>query len=332
MLVVSGFSAVYVLVATISLAAGMAAAAIAYGVRQRWMAELSLDERYALEKKVYLVITLMGVGLVLRLFLVPLWFVTLSRLMPTVPGAMCLTAVHLTSPWLGFTATALKFFLPLAYAFWLVVNYLDRRVESHPFMLLKLSALGPILGLMFLESLVDVRFLLKFEPEPTACCTSIFDVPRPGVPEVLMRGGWGNVAGFFLGLGLLLAAGWSIRRNKNYTFRPLRYAMWLLLFWTPISLLWALHAQLSPLFLGKPLHHCVFCLWQHSPDTVVATVLIVGGVWLLACYLAIVSAEAYPRISFQLEGRMQRISRYALGMLLSGGLLLGAHIVWTWLY
>ena len=321
MLFVSGFSWAYLLVSGASLVMVMIAATSAYKVQRRWGGELLPEERYQLEKQVYLVITLMGLGLFLRLFLVPLWFITFARLMPTIPGAMCLISVHLTSPLLGFSATALKFVLPLFYGYWLILNYLDRRVETHPFMHAKLVFLGPVFALMTLESFIDTRFLMRFEPKSTSCCTSIFDVPRPGVPEWLSWDGWGFVIGFYICLAVLVIVCWQ----KHY--KPPGYVMWLLTILTPISFLLALHTKISPLFLNAPFHHCVFCLWQHNPDSIISTGLVVGGSWLMACYLAIISLKNYPPIKVQLEGFLQRMLRYALGMLVAGGVLLVVHLV-----
>jgi hypothetical protein len=324
---VSGFGSIYIIISTISLAIGIVAAIVGYRVRRQWGLEESAEKQNILEKQVYLVISLIGVGLILRLFLVPLWFITLLKLMPTIPGAMCLTGVHMASPWYGFSATALKFGLPVLYAFWLVMNYLDRRVKSQPFMLTKLSLLWPIVGLMFIESYIDLSFLLKFEPKPTACCASVFDVPRPGMPGVLTHSGWEFVVGFYIGLILLVVASFFIRRGENYNFRLLRYGIWLLLIWVPVSFLLALHTRLSPLFLQKPLHHCVFCLWQKTPDMLISTLLIIAGVWLLGCYLAIVSAKPYPQVKLQLAERLRRISGAGLWLLIAGGLILGVHIL-----
>jgi hypothetical protein len=322
MLFTSGFSAVYLLISAISLVLGMAAAINAHKVHKRLDFDLLPEERYELEKQVYLVITLMGLGLLLRLFLVPLWFITLSRLMPTIPGAMCLTGVHMASPMLGFSATALKFMLPLAYGYWLVLNYFDRRMETHPFMLSKLTALIPILGLMAVESFIDNRFLMKFEPEPTACCTSIFDVPRPGISALSTWDTWGFVVGFYLCLLVLILL--LLQRRENN--KPIRYGIWSLTTCTPVFFIIALHTKISPLFLQAPYHHCIFCLWQRSPDSAVSTILVVVGTWLLLCYLAITSSINYHCIRSEIDNDLQRLSTYAMGMMLAGGLSLGTHL------
>jgi len=322
MLFTSGFSSVYLLISAISLLLGMAAAVNAHKVHKHWDSDLRPEERYELEKQVYLVITLMGLGLFLRLFLVPLWFITLSRLMSTIPGAMCLTGVHMASPILGFSATALKFILPLVYGYWLMLNYFDRRVETHPFMLSKLAALVPILGLMAIESFIDNRFLIRFEPEPTACCTSIFDVSRPGISALSTWDTWGFVVGFYFCLLVLILI--FIQRRENN--KPIRYVIWFLATCTPVSFILALHTKISPLFLQAPYHHCIFCLWQRSPDSAVSTILVVVGTWLLLCCLAITSSGNYHYIKSELDNNLQRLSNYALGMMLAGGVLLGIHL------
>jgi len=269
---------IYSLIAALALVVVVPAAFVGARVAWRFRTETGLEERDDLEKRIYLVITLMAVGLSLRLVLVPLWFLTLGSLVPHVPGAMCLAGIHmLDAPW-SFVATVLKLVVPLVYCYWLVLNVLDRRVARQPLLGLKLVLLVPIALLVIVESGMDFHFIASVEPRTVSCCSSLFDKPVTELGRAVSSNTpfwvWG-----FAGLGAA-----TIGLSAVVARRPaVSWRVWLVMaaLGTMAVFPLAIHSRLSSLLLNTPRHHCVFCVIQMSADVAVACGMVVCGAWLV---------------------------------------------------
>jgi hypothetical protein len=275
--IVNFLTVVYALVALLALALAVPAAVVGSRVAWALRRKPGPEARQALENRVYLVITLMTVGLSLRLVLVPLWFVSLSSLVSHVPGAMCLAGVHLLAPPWSFVASALKVVVPLVYGYWLVLNALDRRVARQPLLPLKLLLLAPVAALVLVESGLDLHTLASVEPRSVSCCSSLFDAPRTELARAVTESGWLWV---WISAGLAAATtGLAIGLERRPTpWR--RAALAAAASGTAATFLLALHAKLSSVLLHAPFHHCLFCLLRLSADVPVACGLIVIGAWL----------------------------------------------------
>jgi len=274
--IVNFLTVIYALVAVLALAVVVPAAVVGSRVARAWRAHSGLEERHELEKRVYLVITLMAVGLSLRLALVPLWFLTLSSLVSHVPGAMCVAGVHLLdSPW-SWVATALKIAVPLAYGYWLVLNALDRGIARQPLMRLKLLLLAPLAVLVLVESILDLHFLASVEPRSVSCCMSLFDMPGPGLVKAISAGNplWAWV---FAGSGVAALGHAYLVAHRPSVAR--RILLTVAASATVVTFPVALHASLSPTLLHAPFHHCVFCVMQASLDVQVSIALVICGAW-----------------------------------------------------
>jgi hypothetical protein len=311
--IINVLTVVYCLISVLTVALSIPAAVVGSIVGRRWRPEAALEERHELEKWVYLVITLVAVGLSLRLVLVPLWFLALGSLIGHVPGAMCLAGIHLLdAPW-SFVASALKVFVPLVYAYWLVLNALDRRIETQPLMRRKLVLQAPIALLVLIESILDFRVLGAVEPRSVSCCTSLFDMPTTTVGRALSSSTsvW---VWMFLGLGVAtVLSAIRLRRSPDLLAR---IAIVVAGAASLVSFILALHTRLSPILLHAPFHHCIFCVLALSIDVQLATALVLCGAW-----LAIV-AGLVPRIDHQEYARMVgRLVRWSI-VLLAGGVMM----------
>jgi hypothetical protein len=318
--IVNFLTVIYMLIAMLALGLVVPAAVVGSRVARGWKAESGLEERHELEKRVYLVITLMAVGISLRLALVPLWFLTLSSLIPHVPGAMCLAGVHmLDSPW-SFVASSLKIVVPLAYAYWLVLNALDRRVASQPLMRLKLLLLAPLAVLVLVESGLDFHVLASVEPRSVSCCSSLFDMPKSDLAKAVSSSTplW---VWMFAGLGAA-AIGLSIVVSRRPTM------LWRTILVTAasgtiVTFPLALHSKLSTVLLHAPFHHCLFCVIKMSVDVPVASALVIGGAW-----LAFVAGILPSRVRKRAHRTMlERLLAGAVAVLGSGMIILTVRTV-----
>jgi len=133
-MILNNYIITYLVCSFLSLFVGLVAAVNGFQVWRRWDITSQEEEQYRLEKRVYLIITLLSLGLILRFLMVPLWFWTLHSMIISIPGAMCLVGVHNTNAPLSYIASGLKLVMLPLYGYWLFLNYLDRKVVKQPFM------------------------------------------------------------------------------------------------------------------------------------------------------------------------------------------------------
>ncbi len=317
-MIVNAFTTTYLILAAIALALAVAGSGVGYLIGRRWRASQPSEEQYELEKRVYLVIALVTIALSMRIVLAPAWFWALGSLVAEIPGAMCLTGVHLLKPALAFTASALKLVVPILYGYWLVLNAVDRQLEDQPFTKRKLLLLLPLAAVLLLESYCDIGFLTSIEPRKVSCCTSIFDQPGQPVLEGLTHttplytilfgiAATVSLVGLVARLrgvpGLLTATAGGIAALTCFVL--------------------ALHVHLSPLLLHAPFHHCVFCVWQELPWPRAGSLLTVGGLSMGVIYgLAALQSTAWRTLeSSAVVDRVRVVGAVALaaGLLVLGG-------------
>jgi hypothetical protein len=311
---------IYALIGVLALALAVPAAVVGSLVAWGWKTEHRVEGRHELEKRVYLVITLMAVGLSLRLALVPLWFLTLSSLVSHVPGAMCLAGVHmLDSPW-SFVASSLKVVVPLIYGYWLVLNALDRRTARQPLMGLKLLLLAPIALLLIVESGLDLHVLASVEPRSVSCCTSLFDMPKSDLARAVSSSTSVWVWMFSCLGAAAIGLSTVVARRPTMLWRVLLVVA---ASGATLAFPLALHSKLSPILLHAPFHHCIFCVIKLSVDVPVACALVICGAW-LAVVAGILPSRVQKRAY---RAMLTRLLTGAAALLASGMTILAVRTV-----
>lgn len=336
-MILNKFIVTYLLFSAISLILGMAALIVAWWVKRTWWIGQSAEEQSEVEKRLYLIISLIGLGFVFRLVLVPLWFVSLQSMIPSVPGAMCLFGVHQISTPVSWAATGFKILLPFFYGFWLVLDRLDRKVESRPFLETKLTFLFPFGLMMIVESALDLKLLFTVPPRQVSCCTSFFDAPSGTIPQVIDRFGAVWVEVWYLLIFLIIGSGiinFLYQKKGRPAWarilveaRPFIGIQALIIIGALLSFFLALHTKISPLFLHLPFHHCIFCLWQDVWDAPVFTGLILIGLCLFATCLGVSFLKEYKRVRHELGTGMMGLMRWAVTCLVTGTAVLTLHLI-----
>lgn len=319
----SSTSITYLLISGIVLLAAAASAAVGLWIAFRWDPEGSPEVKAALEKWAYLVTTVTGVALYARLISLPIWFWTLQTLIPMVPGAMCLTGVHMAVYPISFFATGAKLLVPMVYAYWLAVHAVDRAIPSQPLFRAKLYWITPILLLLVLESALDAKILTSIRPAPVSCCTSVFDEPSTAAGRMLCEPNWWWTAVF------AALCAWSIAgfRTMRKSCHPLFCGAAVIS--VPVTLttfLVSLHANIGPILMNAPFHHCVFCLWQNTWSAPVFIIILVAGIWLLGVQ-AMVRLAGRRKAAALIADRMAgRLANLGIGLLAVGLLLMFVHL------
>ena len=336
-MIINRFISTYLLLSLLSLMTGLGALVVAWWVKKALWAGQPIEEQHELEKKLYLVLSLIGLGFAIRLILVPLWFLTLQSMIASVPGAMCLYGVHQIRSPISWISTGLKILLPFIYGFWLVMDHLDRRVESHPFRETKLVFLFPLGLIMLVESSLDLRFLFTVPPRQVSCCTSFFDAPPDVIPEIFTQTSWLWVKIWFILTLLISGVGAALyffkkkkpaRKTKTpVENRPVAVIQLVFVMAALASFFLALHTKISPLFLHLPFHHCIFCLWQEVWDAPLFTALILIGYWSFATYSGITFLKKYKRVGHEIRNSMTKLLGCSTGCLVTGMAILTFHII-----
>jgi hypothetical protein len=316
---------------------GLTAALNGFYVGKKWDITSCADEQYRLEKKVYLIITILSLGFFLRFLMVPLWFWSLHSMIISIPGAMCLVGVHNVAAPLSYISSGFKLVLPALYGYWLTLNMLDRQVATQPFVKQKLMLLTPLGILVLAETILDISFFFSTPPRQVSCCTSLFDIPRDNILQIVTESTWIWVVVFyvlaFFILGEILY--FLIVQKKSSSLGGGRWfgKKAIMIFETLVVIIFfvvfilAIHTRISPLFLGLPFHHCIFCLGQKEWDALLFFSMIAIGLTLFLIYFWVVSAAIYGEVNPILSGKMVSLLKWSGYMTAGGVIILSIHLL-----
>lgn len=231
-------------------------------IMARWDRRSSSEEQLRLERKTYLVSTLLGYAFGFELMSVFLFIYTVDDIHPLFSGAMCATGSLNANP-AGWLALAVKIALFFAGAVWLAVNRLDQRSEDTPLVRLKYPALLAILPLAALDFYLLLRYFLGLQPEIiTSCCGALFSADAGGVAAELAGLPVRQSMGAFYGTAGLLGVTASLCLWRRWGF--LRY-----LLSTVAAAFFAVAVASIVSFVSiyiyeMPYHHCPFDILQRQ--------------------------------------------------------------------
>jgi hypothetical protein len=246
-------------------------------ILRQWDLASGSEQQVQLERRTYLIATMVGYALLFQILSLFLFIFTADRLHGLFIGAMCAAGtLHVNG--FGYPTLLLKIGNSLLAGIWLVVNHLDTKGYDYPLIRVKYGLLLLLVPLVLLEGGLQTAYFLQLQPDViTSCCGSLFGAgkqsltgdlsalpPRPmqwlffGIMALLMLVG----GRFWLtGKGALLFAGTSV-----------------------ITLVVAVLSLLSFISLyiyELPTHHCPFCIFQREYGFIgypLYAALIIGGI------------------------------------------------------
>ena len=244
---------------TVLLAAGFA-----WKILRHWNIHSGSELQLKMERRTYLISTLLGFALGAELLSLLLFAQTAESLSGQFVGAMCATGVLNINPF-GFPTLLLKIALFFLAALWLLLNRVDNRGYDYPLARVKYGLLLALAPLALLEGAVQTRFFLGLKPEViTSCCGSLFSAAGQGVAaELASLPARPALVLFYAMAGLLLVMGLAFRRWPR--LGPVFAAVNLLTFTVAIA---GIVAFLSLYVYENPNHHCPFCLLKAGYDYV----------------------------------------------------------------
>lgn len=175
-MIVNLYVAVDLAIALFALAVGSYAAYKAYKIDSAENTAAT-DQRYELEKDYYLVSTVGWMTLGARILAIPLFFVAVVSLIPSIPGAMCEFGVFQAGSPYSWADFGVKLFTIFAFGGWLFMDYVNRKLKGAPMM--KALARGFVLlaPLLILDAVLDIAFFASLDPLVVPCCMVIYADP-----------------------------------------------------------------------------------------------------------------------------------------------------------
>ena len=134
----------------------------------------SIEDRYGLEKDYYLVSNVGWITLGSRIAAIPLFFLTVISLVPSIPGAMCEFGVFQA----GYPYSWIDFFMKLGtlYVFggWLLIDYLNKKCLQSPLMGTLARSFTLITPILFVDAFLDLMFFGTLQPLVVSCCRVVY--------------------------------------------------------------------------------------------------------------------------------------------------------------
>ncbi len=244
-----------VFAAVLGTAMIVACTPFAVQVLRRWDLSSGSERQLAMERRTYLVSTVVAFVLAVELVSLLLFVFNADRMSILFVGAMCAVGSLNANAW-GFPALYLKIATFFVAAAWLVVHHVDQQGWDYPLLRAKFAMLLALAPLMAASAVVLVRYFAGLEADViTSCCGSLFSAGE-GVSEDLLT--ISPAAALILFFGAVALAGLAglraVRRGRGgLAFAAAGAAAFL-------SGLVAAVSAISVYVYEQPQHHCPFCL------------------------------------------------------------------------
>jgi hypothetical protein len=231
-----------------------------YGIKilKGWNIKSGSELQLILERKTYLISTILGYAFAFYLLSLFLYVFTVDRLHVVFTGAMCAAGVLKVNNF-GYPTLILKMIVFLFAGIWLIVNYVDNRAYDYPLIKKKYLFLLIFSPLVIVEMVMQAAYFFLLRPNIiTSCCGSLFSESGTtlsselaALPVVPM------MAALSLSLLLVLYLGASFyRRGGKETLFAMMVGITFLISIASIV------SFISVYYYELPTHHCPFCILQ----------------------------------------------------------------------
>lgn len=143
-------------------------------VLRYWDFSASTTLQYALEKRNYLVNTIIYFTVVVKIVMFIFFIKSLDELAPLVPGAMCATGVIGANSY-GNPLLLFKILLLFLLGIWIIINKLDLKAKKFPYLREKYYLFSFIYVLIIMEFILEIVYFINIPLDvPVFCCSSVF--------------------------------------------------------------------------------------------------------------------------------------------------------------
>ena len=238
------------------------ASVIGFQILGRWDIKSGSQGQLVLERKTYLISTLLAYLFGLSLFSLFLFIYTADHVHNLFVGAMC-AAGSLNVNQYGYPALVIKIVNFFLCGIWLIINFADNKGLDYPLIRIKYKLLIVITTLLALETFLVINYFMALKPNViTSCCGTLFSTDAesiaaglaslPSVPAKVL---------FYLSVVLTLRSGIHFLVTGKAARVFAYFSTWLFVF----SFV-AVISFISLYFYELPTHHCPFDLLQWEYD------------------------------------------------------------------
>ena len=233
-----------------------------FGIRiiRLWDIQSGSEEQLALERRTYLISTILSYVLVFQIGSLFLYIYTADNLHNLFVGAMCAAGSLNVDPY-GYPTFLLKILNFILAGLWLIINDADNRAYDYPLIRTKYVLLLLLSPLIVTESVVQMLYFLQMKADViTSCCGSLFSSDKGSVSsDIVAMPVKAAMAGFYLSLALTFSSGvvYWIKGKLGLLFSFTSGLFFLLSCVSFISFI-------SLYFYELPTHHCPFCVLQRE--------------------------------------------------------------------
>jgi len=236
------------------------ASVIGFQIIRWWDLQSGSERQVALERKTYLVSTILSFLLAFELFSLFLFIYNADHVHNLFVGAMCAVG-SLNVNAFGYPALILKGVNFLLCGIWIILNYTDNRGYDYPLIKGKYKFLFFITALLLLEAIVQANYFMRMKANViTSCCGTMFSEDTLGVAGRIsaVPAPFAQTV-FYLSVAMVFRTGIHFYVTGRAA-RVFSYASnWMLFF----SLM-AIISFIAVYFYELPTHHCPFCLLQRE--------------------------------------------------------------------
>ena len=246
---------VYLLLELILIALMCVAVYGVFQILKSWDFEASTPLQYALEKKNYLINTILYFTITCKIILFVYFVHTVDALSNIVPGAMCSAGVVGANVY-GGPLLLLKLVLIFGFGLWIVVNRLDLTFINFPYIKKKYI----LFIFLFVGSLIEFGLEYAYFSNiplsvPVFCCATVFQAPQLpfGYTKVIL------LAMFFLLLGAIVILNTLKQMMATFSVN----VIFLFVAYYAITYYFGIYVY------EMPNHQCPYCLLQRDRKSVV---------------------------------------------------------------
>jgi hypothetical protein len=254
--------AIIALVLVSILISGMVTYASFFGVQiiRHWDIRSGSEEQLGLERRTYLISTILSYTLVFQIGSLFLYIYTADSLHNLFVGAMCAAGTLYVNPY-GYPTFLLKILNFILAGLWLIINYADNRAHDYPLIRKKYAMLLILSPLIITEAIVQFVYFMELKGDViTSCCGSLFSTERRSVAsDIAAMPAGAAMAGFAASLALTFSSGivYWIKGKLGRLFSLFSGVSFLT---SCVSLI----SFISLYFYELPSHHCPFCILQRD--------------------------------------------------------------------
>jgi len=141
-----------------------------------WDFNATTTAQYSLEKRNYLINTMIYFTIVVKIIMFVFFVKSLDELSPLVPGAMCATGV-IGANMYGNILLLFKIFILFLLGIWIIVNKLDLESKVFPYIKEKYYLFSFIFILISIEFCLEILYFMNIPLNvPVFCCSTVFQL------------------------------------------------------------------------------------------------------------------------------------------------------------